>query len=249
MRLALIPSNQPANDYMGLFDVNEEKWAVATCAWVQKRLKDYDCEVGYFHIPGAGTSSTDELARMVKQAVAWKPDYMVSIHSDSVGDKAKTGILALSPRLEDSLEVAKLARIIARRVGLPYRGTWVYGIESRKILFLREMRENSLRGCLVEVGEHSTASEAAWNWSHVKEIGVGIADALAEYLQLEPTEKEEDLTDEQDRLLRLSRVSGMARSYDMEIIKALIRGNEESASKWESEKSLAVEAERKKLGL
>ena len=61
--------------------------------------------------------------------------------------------------------------------------------------------------------------------------------------------EEDDMTDEDRKLLKLSRVSDIARSYDMEIIKALVRGDEDVAARLEAEKGAAVETERKRLGL
>jgi len=255
-RIAIVPSNQHQNTLTGIPGGTEEKFALAACAWLVRRLGEYDCDVASFHVPGRGAESTDELAVMIDQALAWKPTYVFSLHSDAVGDQATTGILMLMARPEDAEKGQHLGRLIAERVGLPYKATWVYGVGARKIMYLRALRDHSLQGSLVEVGEHATAAEAAWNWAHVKEVGVGVADALAEYLGLTLRDEEDDMTDEDrkllgeiNRLLKLGRVSDVARSYDMEIIKALARGDEDTAAKLELEKDAAVETERKALGL
>lgn len=250
MRIAVLPSNQHLNSYAGLPGATEEKWAVAVCAWVVRRLKERGAEVGYFHIPGVGSASTDELGAMVAQAVAWKPDYMLSVHSDAVGDAKQTGILMLMARVEDANKGQSLGRSIAARVGLPYRATWVYGLGARKILYLRTLRDHGLQGSLVEVGEHATVAEASWNWAHVKEIGVGVADALADYLGL----REE--VNMLERLEKLERVSQIADSYDraadralqQEIIRCL-KGDPTVADSIVAEKDIAVARERKSLGL
>lgn len=62
-------------------------------------------------------------------------------------------------------------------------------------------------------------------------------------------EGDDDMTDEDRKLLKQARLSDVARSYDMEIIKALVRGDEDVAARLEAEKGAAVETERKRLGL
>ena len=244
LRVSVIPSNQHLNPYTGLPGVTEEKFARAVCDWLVRRLRGRGADAAIFHVTGKGSASTDELMAMIAQASAWNPDYTVSVHSDAVGDAKQTGILMLMAREEDRSKGQRLGRAIAERVGLPYKATWVYGHEARKIAFLSRLRADGAEGSLVEVGEHATVAEAAWNWRHTKEIGVGIADALADYLELE-----DDMTDEDRKLLKQARLSDVARSYDMEIIKALVRGDEDVAARLEAEKGAAVETERKRLGL
>ena len=249
MKIALVPSNQHQNTYTGLPSVTEERWAVAVCSAIEKRLLTLGADdVRTFHTPGTGASSTDELSHMVDRAISWRPDYMLSVHSDAVGDKHQTGILMLMARLEDALEGQRLGLLIAKHVGLPYKATWVYGLEARKILYLRRLRETGIKGSLVEVGEHATTAEARWNWEHIGQIGVGIADALAEYLGLRPVEVD-DMTDEQFHLLKLARLSDVARSYDVEIIKEMVAGNMAGADELEAVKVTAVQEEKNRLGL
>lgn len=195
-RVAILPSNQHQNEYKYLSGVTEEKWAVEVYKVLEKRLRERGATVKTFYIPGSGTKSTDELAEMIEQAVAWRPDYMLSVHSDAVGDKKQTGILMLMPRESDRAEGRTLGNLIAARVGLPYKGSWVYGQESRKIMYLKALRDYKIPGSLVEVGEHATAVEAKWNWEHTREIGVGIADALADYLGLEEDMPIDHVSDE-----------------------------------------------------
>jgi hypothetical protein len=62
--------------------------------------------------------------------------------------------------------------------------------------------------------------------------------------------EEDDMTDEDRKLLRLARVSDVARSHDMEIIKAMIAGETpERIVALEVQKGEAVRAERQALGL
>ena len=259
MKIAILPSNQHLNKYLGLPGVTEEKWAVAVSAWVVRRLKERGAEVGYFHVPGAGSSSVDELDKMIAQAIAWNPDYTISVHSDAVGDAKQTGILMLMLRESDRAYGQALGKAIAKNVGLPYKATWVAGKEMRWINYLRALYNRNRQGCLVEVGEHATVAEAAWNWRYTKEIGLGIADALADHLGLTtaPEEEGDDMTDEDRKLLtevagllKQSRVSDVARSHDMEILKAMIGGeSDERISELETQKAEATRQERKRLGL
>ena len=200
--IALIPSNQHLNPYAGLPGVTEERWAVATCPWVKRRLEDRGAEVRIFHIPGKGEKSTDELKTMLDQAVAWEADYWLSVHSDACGDSAVTGVLMLMPLESVRSEGRNLGQMIGQRIGLPYKGSWVYGVEARTIMYLGYLRQYGIPGALAEIGEHATAAEAAWNWRHLKEIGTGIGDALADYLGLPATEEEEhDMTPEEVRTI------------------------------------------------
>jgi hypothetical protein len=200
-----------------------------------------------FHVPGAGSKSTDELSRALAQAVAYKPAYMLSVHSDAVGDAKQTGILMLMAREADRYIGIQLGRAIAVNVGLPFKAAWVYGHEARKINYLSVLRTRELEGCLVEVGEHATVAEAAWNWRHIKEIGVGIANALADYLGL--TEEVEDMTDEQWRVLREIKVSTVALSYLDPIMQAVVAGDMATAARLRIERDGAVKEKRRELGL
>lgn len=223
MKVAILPSNQHLNPYTGLPGVTEEKFGAAVCDWLARGLKERGAEARTFHVPGAGSKSTDELAVMVDQAIEWKPNYMVSVHSDAVGDKAQTGVLMLMPRETNRASGGELGKAIARNIGLPYKGTWVYGKEARTIMFLRALRTYGLSGSLVEVGEHATVAEAAWNWRHTKEIGLGIAEALADHLGLEEDMAQEDV----ERLKR----SAEAQSYRSSITNALLAGDGETAER------------------
>jgi len=246
MKAAVLPSNQHLNEYRGIPSVTEEKWAAAVCAWVVRRLKERGIEAGYFHVPGAGSKSTDELSQMLAQAIAWRPDYMLSVHSDAVGDTRQTGILMLMAREVDRSEGQRLGKAIAVAVGLPYKATWVYGVEARTIMYLSRLRSTGLEGSLVEVGEHATVIEAAWNWTHIKQIGVGIANALAEYLG---QEGDDDMTPEQDKTLKLIRVSMVAQSNDQEIAIAIAKGNIPEAERLMNEAHAQAMTEKARLGV
>ncbi|MCL5736991.1 MAG: N-acetylmuramoyl-L-alanine amidase, partial [Actinobacteria bacterium] len=222
MKIACLPSNQHLNGYAGIPGATEEKWAVAVSAWVVRRLNEFGAEARLFHVPGQGAKSTDELQDMLDEARYWGPDYMLSVHSDAVGDKAQTGILMLMPREIDRYDGITLGKAIAARVGLPYKGAWVYGNEARKINYLMLLRATEIRGCLVEVGEHATVLEAKWNWSHTKEIGVGIADALADYLKLGG---EDEMTKEERNLLRIAAYRALGASIRSEAVIAQLRGD------------------------
>jgi hypothetical protein len=71
-----------------------------------------------------------------------------------------------------------------------------------------------------------------------------------EYLGLPVKEQgDDDVNDLQDKLLKLARVSDVARSSDMEIIKALIAGDKTKAAILEAQKVTAVAAEKARLGI
>lgn len=114
---------------------------------------------------------------MVNAAIAAKPYAVLSIHSDAVGDAKQTGVLALVPDTASVGWGTVFARDCGKRLGLGYRGVWVFGEQARRIIFLSRLRETRTRGLLAEIGEHATVAEAGWNWRHIREIGVGIAEA------------------------------------------------------------------------
>ena len=60
---------------------------------------------------------------------------------------------------------------------------------------------------------------------------------------------EDDMTDEQFHLLKLARLSDVARSYDVEIIKEMVAGNLAGADELEAVKVTAVQEEKNRLGL
>jgi len=255
MRIAILPSNQHLNQYAGLPSVTEEKWAAAVSAWVQRHLNtNFHVEAAIFHVPGAGDRSIDELNEMFAQANAWDPDYYLSIHSDAVGDQAQTGVLMLMARELDRYDGIRLGRQIAWNVNLPYKGAWVWGNEARKINFLTNLRTLERQGSLVEIGEHATVAEAAWNWNHIKEVGLGIAEALA--IHYEYKRREVPMTDEQVALLeqtaflvKRARLSDIARSFDTEIILAKIDRDEAMVERLRNDKLAAIERERRALGI
>ena len=175
MKTSVVPSNQNSNSYSGLPGVSESKWARAVSDWVVKTLRDHGHEAEIFWEESA--DQIGALKRMVNAAIAAKPDAVLSIHSDAVGDTAQTGVLTL---VTDNSSVGwgtVFARDCGQRLGMPFRGVWVFGVEARRIIFLSRLRETNTRGLLAEIGEHATVIEAGWNWRHIKEIGVGIAEA------------------------------------------------------------------------
>ena len=66
---------------------------------------------------------------------------------------------------------------------------------------------------------------------------------------LEAWKGQDDMTEEQERLLKLIRVSDVARSFDMAIIKAMLAQDDAKADDLESQKTAAVAKERTALGL
>jgi hypothetical protein len=69
-----------------------------------------------------------------------------------------------------------------------------------------------------------------------------------EYLGL-PVKQEDDMTDEQWKTLKQLRLSALAQSHDVGIMKALIAGDTAKATQLETAKATAVAAEKARLGL
>jgi hypothetical protein len=242
VRVAIVASNQAGNEYKGMSGISEETWSREVCSRVKSRLIEHGAEAEVFWKAGAIPS----LNEMIASAIAWQPTYMLSVHSDAVGDKAQTGILLLMAREVDRYVGIQLCRAIATNLGLPCKGTWVYGNEARKINYLAALRKHELEGCLVEVGEHATAAEAEWNWTHIKEIGTGIADALAEYLGVTGVEH---MTDEQVKLQKMTAVWALESKWDSLICKMYLKGAPETALAMEAQRAEGVKALKEQLGV
>lgn len=63
------------------------------------------------------------------------------------------------------------------------------------------------------------------------------------------SEEEDDMTPDQDKMLKQLRLSDLARSFDVEVLKALVKGDAAKAAQLEAKKSSAVTSARKQLGL
>ncbi len=223
LKIPVLPSNQASSQFSGMPAVTEQRWAVEVCKPLVARLIERGADARMIFVPGAGSKTTDELEVMIDQAVAWHPDYMLSVHADWVGDKAQTGILMLMARPEDRSKGERLGRAIATNVGLPYKE-----VRTPSLMFTAALQKHGLQGSLVEVGEYGTAAEAKWDWEHTQQIGLGIADALADYLGLAAPEEGEDMSQEQvEKLIR----SAQAASFVNAITNALLIGDKAAAAK------------------
>jgi len=60
---------------------------------------------------------------------------------------------------------------------------------------------------------------------------------------------EDDMNEMQDELLKLNRLSNVARSYDVLILSAIVKSDDAAAGRLREERQAAVEAERVRLGL
>src|SRR5660398_331261 len=88
-RVAFISSNQPRNAYASMQGVSEEDVMQEITSKAASMLQQDGVQVGGFHVPGEGRSSTDELQRMSLAAEEYGPDVVFSLHSDSVRTRSR----------------------------------------------------------------------------------------------------------------------------------------------------------------
>jgi len=122
--VALIPSNQHANQYTGLATTEEQVQNAIALITQQELIRNgVRCEI--FHVPGAGTSSVDELYLAIDQCNARGPwDLVVAQHSDACSDAAITGVLGIVYSPEKAEWGGSICDPLADLLALPHRGIW-----------------------------------------------------------------------------------------------------------------------------
>jgi hypothetical protein len=119
MKLAIVPSNQHHNVVAGdpnpaLGITTEEMIAVirANEAMAEVARQGYTGYLAY--IPGAGSYNIDELVRMLDLMVIWRPDFVLSFHSDASGPQ---DVYPLMVRSDDLAWATKIGKNVAGRIG------------------------------------------------------------------------------------------------------------------------------------
>lgn len=162
-----------------------------------------------FHVHGEGAKSTDELARMIRAANAWgdSSTYYPSHHSNA-SCSYDWGVLVLiysTSRLAWAKGYGeKLAELLS---GLTDREIPYVGHQFRPDL--PQLKNTEGPGIVLEINRHDKKAPAAWNESHVSEIGVASAHALLWSLGLEAAISPSDWTPAAERMREL----GLLRGY------------------------------------
>lgn len=173
-KLAFISSNQHQNQYAGMAATEEKVLQEVTQSAIKALSGIVGLTVANFWVPGAGAKSTDELARAIKDVNAWGPDFIVSLHSDAVGDAAVTGVMPLVYSTSRTADADRLGRLVAKEVGLPYK----YVTQRTDLAVLSATHAPAI---LLEIGEHATQKEAAFLANNAEAIGQGVARALIQF--------------------------------------------------------------------
>lgn len=174
MKLAVIPSNQHKNQYVGMpKGVTEETVCVqmARAFRYECERQGHECQV--FWVAGQGEKNTDELTKMLAQAKAWRPDLIVSLHSDA-GSARVRDIYPLIGGSQDRSWAMKVATNMANRVGFAVQGATV---RSELLFFSSTV---GFRRVLLEVGNHDYPENAAFNVRYADFLGVMAARAVLE---------------------------------------------------------------------
>lgn len=152
MKIAILPSNQHLNAGKG--GKTEEEWAIVACAELVEELKRQNYgDVRMFWVPGAGKKSTDELAVMIRQALAWNYDFCLSIHSD-----AATSV-DIFPQIRSEADRAwadAVGKPLAQRLNMPYQYAAIRG---HNLMFFYDMPRK--KNLLLEIGCHTPSATAA----------------------------------------------------------------------------------------
>jgi len=174
--VALIPSNQHLNQYTGL-PLTEEQVQNTVALVTQRELVRNGVRCEIFHVPGAGSSSVDELLKAIEDCNARGPwDVVVAQHSDACYDAAITGVLGIVYNQERVAWGQWICGPLSQKLGLPYRGVW----NTKDYKSFAVITRTLAPAIIIEVGEHATESEAAWIVENVPRIGLATAHAVLE---------------------------------------------------------------------
>jgi hypothetical protein len=169
VKILFVPANQHRNWYKGQ-GITEADWAVETAWAAHSEAVRQGHEAKTVWIKGKGTLSTDELATMMQQGIAWKPDAVLSIHSDVGSMKVPRHIYPLTAKLADNAWGRSIARNLASRVG--------YGVQYPTVrsglMFFSRLRRGLPRlkwALLLEIGQHNIVADAAFNMKYHSFLG------------------------------------------------------------------------------
>jgi hypothetical protein len=186
MKIAVIPSNQHRNRYVGT-GLTEQDWAIRAAPACVAELQRQGHTAQMFWVRGQGAKSTDELRVMMRQARAWGPDAVLSLHSD-VGSRTRPRhIYPLIRQMRDTGWGIAVGKNMAARTGFGFQKPTIRA----GLLFYTMLRNlRGLRALLLEIGQHNIPVDAAFNLAYaeflgimaarafVAESGVSIADAV-----------------------------------------------------------------------
>jgi len=153
MRIAIVPSNQHHNVVAG--DPNpapgittEEQIAVIRGLEAMRIGTENGHTMYWAYIPGVGASNVDELVKMLDKMMLWKPDYVLSMHSDANG---RQDVYPLICRAADAPWADKIGIEVANRIGFAHQ----YPTVRTDLAFCRRIAKlPPQRGVLLEVGVH-----------------------------------------------------------------------------------------------
>lgn len=176
MKFAVVPSNQPRNAYVGMPGVSEQSDMLATGQAAVAEFQRQGHQSQLFFIAGEGSSNVDELVRMVDMAMAWKPDFIVSLHSDV---ESIVGRRDIFPQVRDESCRAQgelIGRELAFRLGFDNQPA---AVRTDLAFFHHTVGR---RAVLLEIGNHNQAANASFNWQYREFIGIQAARAVTKMI-------------------------------------------------------------------
>lgn len=250
MKIAVIPSNQHLNDYAGFPDpsVTEESVMNLLADAVVVEFERQGYQAKKFWVPGAGLKSTDELGRMLSEAMAWQPDFMYSLHSDCAA-----GVRDIFPQIRNEADRpwgTAIGKELSQRTGMPLQYAAVRG---DNLMFFYYGAMEKYRATLMEIGRHNTAADAQFNVTYSTylgimaarsflkgtglpmrddgpvPLGVAVPPGQEKYLPSENQETGGEMTPEQEELLTHSDRAASQNTYDIRIANRLAIGDYQSA--------------------
>ncbi len=250
--LILFPSVQP-NRFKGQ-SITEGQYCKAVCDAAKPLLEAWGWSVA---MPWAYDANGDlhELTaqRQEGQALqAISKHLVLSVHCDWTGTTKKDGVLMIyrATRPADKVWAEAFGRLFGELTTLGYKGTVDESYTSVKRLGIMAVPGPNI---LVEIGEFGTTAEAVWLLAYRGKVALALAQSIEQSAHdiygTALYTGDDDMTPDQDKLLKLARVSDVARSADAEIIKALIKGEMGKAAALELEKARDVAAEKARLGV
>lgn len=181
----------------------------------------------------------------IKAANAWPADIAVEVHHDWVG--APEGAFGHWYRA-DSKALADAIQKAVGTAGFLLRPSW-----HKRRTDLSFIKSTHMPSVLYEVGRISTGTLDTPE--ELRKMGQAIAQGIANHLGLYQVSAQAakpevvDVTKDQDTMLKQIRVSLVARSFDVDEIRAVMRNDTAGEISITDARAKAVASEKKRLGL
>lgn len=170
MKVAILPSNQ-LNSFAGMPGIYEKDWAKKVATPSKEEFEKQGHVARIFYVEPQGAKSTDELGEMIAQALAWKPDMILSIHSDWASPP--TDVFPQIGSESDRAWGTKSGKLLAERLGMSFQPC---AIRIKDLMFFYQTVQwasvSSHKRILQEIGRFNTQKDANFAWTYATYEGI-----------------------------------------------------------------------------